>query len=950
MMELNAVWVKIARYALFAILLIAGIAHGGASFHQGAARASTSAPQSAATETSTITATPTATTAASATRTASATPTSTTVAAPAISIAPNAGAPGSLVGVTGTGFAPSALIGIAIGGVAAPTQNGAAITTDTAGNFAAVVVVPSIVASYTILSASDGIHTAAASFLVTAPAAASITVSPGSGTSGSSVVVTGSGFTPNAAIGFTVGGVTAATYNGATVTSDANGDISGVIVVPSLPAGATTIGATDGTHSATASFVVTGSASGTTLVASPSSGAPGATVTLTAPAASFPAGVAATINFQSAGGTAIALATGVTNADGSFSQAITIPAQAPSGAATIAVVAGGITQAASFTVSLQAAVTVSPSSAQPGAGVQVSGSGFTPNSTISIQIGGQVAGTATGSAMLANALGSFNATIVVPSALAAGTTTLMATDGTHTATAPFTVISGATPTLLPTAPPIGTPALLPTAPPLASSTPLAAFTAAPSLTPTPTATPMPVQQTATYFAEGYTGRASTNGQATFTEALNLLNPGPISAAISITYYIQGSAVSLTIQRTIGPTSVLREQVNNDVGPDKVVAAVVHAPADVVVTRTILRTAANGKRLAGSSGQGVRRPSAVWDFAEGYTGGTFQEYLSVLNPSRSVAHVTVRLAPQAASAAGARTQTVTVQGLSRATVDIHALNRGAHDQSVGMLVTSDRPIVAERVEYFGAGTGSAKFGSIVTPGIAAPAAHLLLPFGRSGGVSSGKGSARQPVGDQAYITLLNPARAGAPIQVTATFNDKNGRRLGRTIARVAAGTRQTISANLVLGKPVGPFSVTLDASGGIVAEEAQYFGGSPNQGAHPGVAVLPGGGGYTLYLSSLDTRLVDGTTVQRQLFLYNPSNASMQVVASYFSAGGGTQFGSYTIPAGGITTVSVNRDAASLLSDVVGAELTVAGNSGDLLAYAVGRTAAGALEEAGSAQP
>ncbi len=60
-------------------------------------------------------------------------------------------------------------------------------------------------------------------------------------------------------------------------------------------------------------------------------------------------------------------------------------------------------------------------------------------------------------------------------------------------------------------------------------TPTVTVTVTPTVTPIitdtamPTPTPLPGGPTTAYFAEGYTGVAATNGRATFTEVLNLLN-------------------------------------------------------------------------------------------------------------------------------------------------------------------------------------------------------------------------------------------------------------------------------------------------------------------------------------------------------------------------------------------------------------------------------------------
>ena len=69
----------------------------------------------------------------------------------------------------------------------------------------------------------------------------------------------------------------------------------------------------------------------------------------------------------------------------------------------------------------------------------------------------------------------------------------------------------------------------------------------------------------------------------------------------------------------------------------------------------------------------------------------------------------------------------------------------------MLITSDKPIVPERVLYFGDGAGSGKFGSTVSRGSAAPVTRIALPTGDP----APDGAGTQAAGNQEFITLLNP---------------------------------------------------------------------------------------------------------------------------------------------------------------------------------------------------
>ena len=208
-----------------------------------------------------------------------------------------------------------------------------------------------------------------------------------------------------------------------------------------------------------------------------------------------------------------------------------------------------------------------------------------------------------------------------------------------------------------------------------------------------------------------------------------------------------------------------------------------------------------------------------------------------------------------------------------------------------------------------------------------------------------GTAAQPSGDQAYIALLNPIAAGRTVTVTAGFADAQGQAVGKPVTvKVAAGTRQTVSANAAVGShAVAPFSVALSATGPIEAESAQYFGGSPNSAKAPGVIIPASAIPVTdAMFTDLGATLADGTQLKRRVYLYNPDSAPILITATYFTAAGAlSRTTDYAAPADGITTVDVQADATS--AGVLGAEFH---SSGAFIAVAIGLTGDGlcALEE------
>ena len=656
------------------------------------------------------------------------------------------------------------------------------------------------------------------------------------------------------------------------------------------------------------------------LTVTPPSGVPSTLLTLNATPTSFPGNSLVTAFFidPTPGNAPVPIGSVVSNSDGSVSVSFPSPTESSAGTATIRLDAGGTFVASTFQV--LPFVNADPRPVISGQTARIQGTGFAANARIDVTVGGQVF---TG-AGVTNARGSFTAAFPLPFGLPLG--------GSVTATATDGVDSGSTSVN------VSRYQGVPPVPAAATVTPL------PTIAVGPVAPATPVTGgSAAYFAEGYTGTAATNKAATFGEVLNLLNPNPSAATVVITYYIQGRAGPLTVQRTVPANAVLRVPVNQDVGPDALVgAAVVSRSPHIVASRTLTRVAADGTRLDSSTTVGAAAPSTSWGFPEGYTGVTFQEYLTLLNPGQLTASVQVALAPDAADAAGTRTLSLVVPPSQRVTANISALNKGNAAQSVGLIATSDQPVVAERVLYFGDGRGSAKFGSTVSGGAPAPASQLSVAYGSSGGTTTDAQGVLRPSGDQQFITLLNPSTSGAPVQVTANFAGPTGQQAGLPLPiSVAPGTRKTIIANTALNAASSPFTVSLSANGPIQAEAAQYFGGSPNVGAHPGVAFPASPGGTDLLLSDLSTLLPDGTPITRTVYLSNPSGAAIGVLATYFGTTGATASGSYTVPAGGVTAVDVNQAVASSLGrGPIGAEFRLNAGSGPFLAYAVGRTADG----------
>ena len=214
------------------------------------------------------------------------------------------------------------------------------------------------------------------------------------------------------------------------------------------------------------------------------------------------------------------------------------------------------------------------------------------------------------------------------------------------------------------------------------------------------------------FAEGYT---NTN----FAETYYLFNPGGSATSATVTFYrTDGTTASQTVTvpagglNTVSANTVLGNGVNN--------SAAVTSNAPIIAERymNFHYTGAVG----GSTSSSVPGASDVmgaqylgydFQFAEGYTGTNFAEYLTLENPGTTTANVTVHYFVQGG---GTTTETYQVGAHSRKTVFTNnVVNVGG--ASFSMDVASDQLILAERPMYFnynGSQTGGSDVIGFVPP--------------------------------------------------------------------------------------------------------------------------------------------------------------------------------------------------------------------------------------------
>ncbi len=288
--------------------------------------------------------------------------------------------------------------------------------------------------------------------------------------------------------------------------------------------------------------------------------------------------------------------------------------------------------------------------------------------------------------------------------------------------------------------------------------------------------------------------------------------------------------------------------------------------------------------------GATAGSTTWYFAEGCTRPGFNTYLCLANqnPEPASVHVTYFLGN------GTKVEKdYSVPAQSRATVHVHEYGEvGCRNNSSGdvsMMVTSNKPIVAERPMYF-AGT---YLGGHDVMGATALATDWYFAEGFTG------------QGFDEWISVLNPGADAA--NVTFQFQTKDGL-ASKPGYQVLPNSRGTFKINDVLGSGIEN-SLHLVSSQAVIAERAMYFSyaGFGNWGWQGGHCVM---GATSLANTYYFAEGYTGDGFEEWLTLQNPGSSPITVDASYqLGAGEGTvPLKHYPVAANGRSTIFVPQEA------------------------------------------
>lgn len=346
---------------------------------------------------------------------------------PTLTVSPTTTSVGSTITASGTGFTASSTISFSLDGVGTNTV----ATANNLGSFSdAQITIPVIAAGSHTLKATDN---SGNSDTVAITTSQSLTINPDTGPSGTSITITGGGFSANKNITVTYNGASITTTP-STVTSNATGNFTATIAAPEGPAKTYSVSVSDGTVTSSANFTISATAK-----VEETTGAVGSSVPVSG--SGFNAGAAITIQYDGVG-----IGSAKTNANGSFSGNFTVP-PGLAGEHKITITDGVNTVNTNFTTSAAAQISGPDGSGNKtggyvGSEVTVKGNAFVPKATLTVTYDSVPVTTTT-----VGTDGSFTASFKAPVSKG-GDHTVVVSDGTNKVS--FVYVMDSTPPPAPT--------------------------------------------------------------------------------------------------------------------------------------------------------------------------------------------------------------------------------------------------------------------------------------------------------------------------------------------------------------------------------------------------------------------------------------------------------------------------------------------------------------------
>jgi hypothetical protein len=294
-----------------------------------------------------------------------------------------------------------------------------------------------------------------------------------------------------------------------------------------------------------------------------------------------------------------------------------------------------------------------------------------------------------------------------------------------------------------------------------------------------------------YLAEGCTAYG-------FDTYVLLQNPGDQPSEATLTFMNEGGD-TVVEQCTVGPFSRATVRVDSVAGMEQSEFSTrVTSSLPLVVERSMYFDYQGRKE--GHNSPGLTQLSDDWYFAEGYTGGGFDTYVLLANPTDYATHVTMTLFGDGGAPADIE---FGIAPHARRTVVVDNIN-GWTDRAFSMRLRSSQPVAAERAMYF---DYNGIEGGHDAVGAAAPRTEWYLAEGYTGGEFD------------TFVLLSNPGDENANVSVRFMLN---GGRFVDGSYIVPARSRYTISVDAVSGLSSEEVSAFVTSDRPVIAERSTYF--------------------------------------------------------------------------------------------------------------------------------
>lgn len=296
-----------------------------------------------------------------------------------------------------------------------------------------------------------------------------------------------------------------------------------------------------------------------------------------------------------------------------------------------------------------------------------------------------------------------------------------------------------------------------------------------------------------YFAEGYTGPG-------FDTFFTIFNPNWWPVSVDFEYLLPGGG-TVTRQFAVGARSRATFPARDVVGSSEF-ATHIHANGGLIHAEQPVYFEYFGLK-GGSVNSGQTSLSTTQDFAEGYTGPGFDEYITLGNPQSAPVSVTLNFLPESGPPISVPD---VLPAKSRRTYKVNDFT--GPNVAHGTRIVASQPIMAARPMYFEYGGAGGWKGGDVGVGFR-PSPWALFA----------EGYAFSPV-SHPYVTIANPNPT--PVGVNVLFMFPTDFPMLQTLT-VPANGRSTIRVlDLFENREFSVFVLTQDPAKSVLVERPQYF--------------------------------------------------------------------------------------------------------------------------------